>query len=72
MGFPLNPFLSLGSSDGNVLGQVPQETDSDGDLGAEGFLGTSLGISMCKGAERSRIRQTDKLICDVSTKGTQS
>lgn len=43
--FLLNPSSSLGSLGRDVLGLVSQETDSDGDLGAEALLGSTLGSS---------------------------
>lgn len=55
MGFPLNPFLS--SSNGDVLGQVPHQTDLERDVGIEGLLGSPLGINTHGGVERSRIRR---------------
>lgn len=65
MGSPLNSSLSLGCSDENVLGQIPQETDSDGDLGAEGLLGSTVGVNTCEGVERTGIRQMEKLNCNA-------
>lgn len=55
MGFPLNPFLS--SSNGDVLGQVPHQTDLERDVGIDGLLGSPLGINTHGGVERSRIRR---------------
>lgn len=56
----------MGCSNGDVLGQVPQETD--GDLGAAGLLGSTLEINTCEGVQRSWIQQIEKLSCDAFPK----
>lgn len=59
--------MSLGSSNGDVLGWVPQETDSGRDLGAEGLFG-----SICVRVERSRIRQMEMWNCEAFTRGVSA